>query len=147
MTHVRRIIDVPCNFSPLSPQEQPEEPLFLFVQDLQIVDDVFEIKSFWAKDLKGLERLSQADILSLGLREPYLSKICIRGHPETLHASQLSKDVERQGNNWHPKWVEMEELRDFHEALGFASGSLDTSIACFLDLPIACVKWDGMSHV
>ena len=40
-------------------------------------------------------------------------------------------------------WEEMEELRVFHEALGFAADSPD--IACFLDLPVASVEWDGMS--
>ena len=61
---------------------QDQEPVFLFVQDLQNVDDVFNIAWFWAKDPKGLEPLSQLDMLSLGLREPCLSKISANGYHE-----------------------------------------------------------------
>ena len=61
---------------------QDQEPVFLFVQDLQNVDDVFNIAWFWAKDPKGLEPLSQLDMLSLGLREPCLSKISVNGYHE-----------------------------------------------------------------
>ena len=136
VTRVRRFIDFQCCFSPLSHQDR--ESVFLFVQDLQSADDLFDIAWFWAKDPKGLEHLSQVDMLSLGLREPCLSKIGIQGRCETLQEPRLPKDVEWQGYNWE----EMEELRVFHEALGFAADSPD--IARFLDLPIASVEWDGM---
>jgi len=55
-------------FDLLSPI-QPPENVFLFVQDLQDIDDAFEIAWFFATDSKGLERLSQADMLALGLQE------------------------------------------------------------------------------
>ena len=51
---------------------------------------MFDITWFWAKDPKGLERLSKADILSLGLREPSLSKIYVQGRPQRLHEPRLS---------------------------------------------------------
>jgi hypothetical protein len=102
---------------------------------------MFDIAWFWAKDPKGLEHLSQVDMLSLGLREPRLSKIGVAGRHEVLREPRLSKYVQRQ-DFYHSRWVEMEELRIFHEALGFAANSPD--IARFLDLPIASFEWDGM---
>ena len=141
MTRVRRLIDIQSCFSPLSHRD--EEPVFLFVQDLQSVDDVFNIAWFWARDPKGLDHLSQVDMLASGLREPRLSKVFVDGHYDTLREPQLSKYVERQDYyNWHARWLEMEEVRIFHEALGLAADSLDT--VRFLNLPVASFEWDGM---
>jgi hypothetical protein len=53
-------------------QTKTRNPSFRFVQDPQNVDDVFDIARFGAKDPKGLEPLSHADVLSLGLCEPCL---------------------------------------------------------------------------
>ena len=48
------------SFSP-SPQFKDIGPVFLFVQNLQDVDDGFGLAWFWAKDQKGLEYLTQTD--------------------------------------------------------------------------------------
>lgn len=132
---MKRYINFQCCCFPLSQDGSCQEPVFFFVQDLQDVDSVFDIAWFWARDPKGLEHLSEADILSLGLREPCLSKIYVEGRLEMLCEPRLSKYVEWQD-------LEMEELRIFHEALGFAAGSSD--IPHVLELPIASVEWDGM---
>ena len=146
MTSVRRFIDFQRCFSSLSHQD--EDPVFLFVQDHQNVDDVFDITWFWARDPKGLKHLSRTDILSLGLREPSLSKVYFDGRFERFREPRLSKHGER-GDFDEAGREEMEELRIFHETLGIAADSPDDSR--FLDLPIASVEWDGMfephSHV
>jgi len=97
------------------------DAVFLFVQDLQEVDDAFEIPWFWTKDQKGLERLSPADMLVLGLRELHQLKILLR-------TCQLNST----------RW---EELRFFHEISGFTADSID--IPRFLGLPVASVEWNG----
>jgi len=107
-------------FSPTSPIPAPQA-VFLFVKDLQDVDDAFGISWFWAKDRKGLNRLSPADRLALGLDELRQSKIY-------MESRELPPG----------KW---EELRLFHEILGFAADSSD--IPRFLGLPVASVEWDG----
>jgi len=61
-------------FTPSLPFQTPDE-IYLFVQDLQEIDNVFEVPWFWAKDPKGLERLSQTDKVALGLSELRQSKI------------------------------------------------------------------------
>lgn len=139
MTYVERFIDFQCYFSPLSHQDQ--EPVFLFVQDLQNVDDMFDIAWFWAKDPKGLEHLSQADALSLGLRDPCLSKVGVKGHLGILREPRLSMYDDWDSYDEYC-WNGMVELRILHEALGFAADSPD--IPRFLDLPTASVEWDGM---
>lgn len=116
-------------FSPTPPFPAPQA-VFLFVKDLQDVDDAFEISWFWAKDRKGLKRLSPADMCVLGLSEPLQSKIHVK-------AWKL----------WPRMW---EELCIFHEMFGFAADSPD--IPRFLDLPVASAEWDGahlfqISHV
>lgn len=100
-------------------------PVFLFIRDLHDVDEAFEIAWFWAKDLGGLERFSQADMLALGLDEP---------RPSTLSF-----------DSWYLPPSTLEELRVFHEVLGFAADSPD--IPRLLDLPVASVEWDGMRHL
>ena len=95
--------------------------VYLFVQDLQDVDDVLEIPWFWAKDSKGLQRLSPADMLVLGLGEPRQSKIFLGSRNAAL-------------GSW-------QDPRIFHEMFGFAPDSPD--IPRFLDLPFASVEWDG----
>lgn len=107
-------------FSPSLPFQVPEA-VFLFVQDLQEVDDAFEIPWFWAKDPKGLERLGPADMHVLGLSELRQSKIFL----ETRRLDTTGR----------------EELRFFHEIFGFAADSID--IPRFLDLPVASIEWDG----
>ena len=98
---------------------QAPEAVYLFVQDLQDVDDLFEIPWFWAKDSKGLERLSPADMLTFGLDEPRRSKIFF-----SARNTALDKDP-----------------RIFHEFFGFAPDSPE--ICHFLDLPVASLEWDG----
>ena len=127
VTRVRRFVDLQCCFSPLSHHEQSEGPAFLFVQDPQNVDDIFDITWFWAKDPKGLEHLSHVDMLSFGLREPCLSKIYVDGENETLREPRLSP-------------IMMKRVQFVREALGLAA---DLDIARFLDLPIASLEWDG----
>jgi hypothetical protein len=120
------VTDVYCKisfqscFSPTSPF-QAAQAVFLFVKDLQDVDDAFEISWFWAEDRKGLKRLSPADMGVLGLGEVHQSKIYFR-------ARKLRPRI----------W---EDLRVFHEIFGFAADSPD--IPRFLDLPVASVEWDG----
>ena len=94
------------------------EAVYLFIQDLQDVDDMFEIPWFWAKDSKGLEHLSPADMLAFGLGEPRRSRIHFGACDPAL-----------------------EDRRIFHEVFGFAPDSPD--ISDFLDLPVASVEWDG----
>ncbi|KAF8336001.1 hypothetical protein F5887DRAFT_602532 [Amanita rubescens] len=107
-------------FSPTSPFPAPQA-VFLYVKDLQDVDDAFEISWFWAMDRKGLKRLSPADMCVLGLGE--------------LHQSKIYVDT------WELRPQMWEELRVFHEIFGFAADSPD--IPRFLDLPVASVEWDG----
>jgi len=95
------------------------EAVYLFVQDLQDVDDLFEIPWFWAKDSEGLERLSPAEMLAFGLGEPRQSKIFFSSRD-----TALEKDP-----------------RVFHEFFGFAPDSPE--IPRFLDLPVASLEWDG----
>ena len=99
-------------------------PVFLFIRDLWDVDEALNIAWFWAKDLGGLERFSQADMLALGLDEP---------RPSTISF-----------DSWYLPPFALEELRVFHEVLGFAADSPD--IPRLLDLPVASVEWDGMHH-
>ena len=107
----------PAYLSPLSHQDQ--ESAFLFVQDL------FDIARCRAKDPKGLQHLSQVDMLSLGLREPCRSKIqYVEGRVETLRETHLSKFGELPGADYG-EWMEMEELCIFHEAFGFTAYSPD----------------------
>ena len=121
---------VSCNilfqrcFSPSSESSpfKDLEQVYLFVQDLQDVDDVFELAWFWAKDPGGLECLNQADMLALGLDEAHPSKIC-------FSLSYLTPSI-------------MKDLHVFHEIFGFAADSPDVPL--FLDLPVASVEWDGM---
>ncbi len=68
-----------------------------------------------------MNRLSPADRLALGLDELRQSKIY-------MESRELPPG----------KW---EELRLFHEILGFAADSSD--IPRFLGLPVASVEWDG----
>jgi hypothetical protein len=96
--------------------------VFLFVQDHQDVDDIFDLAWFWAKDPQGLERLSQTEVLALGLYEPRPSKICL--------------------GLWNLTPSAWKDLRIFHEIFGFAVDSPDIPIS--LDLPVASVEWDGM---
>ena len=79
---------------------------------------MFEIPWFWAKDSKGLQRLSAADMLVLGLGKPRQSRIPL---------------VSRNAALGDP--------RILHEIFGFAPDSPD--IPRFLDLPVASVEWDG----
>jgi len=104
-------------FSPTSPFPAPQA-VFLFVKDLQDVDDAFRVPWFWAKDRKGLNRLSPADKIALGLDELRQSKIYMESR-------------EQPPGKW-------EELRFFHEI--FADSP---DIPRFLDLPVASVEWDG----
>lgn len=104
-----------------SPRSLAPEAVYLFLQDLQDIDDVFEIAWFWAKDPDGLEHLSAADMLMLGLGEPLQSKTYITSRNAALDIS--------------------EDPRIFHELFGFAPDSLN--ISHFLDLPDASVEWDG----
>jgi hypothetical protein len=120
------VTDVTCNiffqsYFSASLSFQAPEAVYLFVQDLQDVDDVFEIPWFWAKDSKGLQRLSPADMLVYGLGEPRQSRIFLRARNAAL-------------DTW-------EDPRIFHEIFGFAPDPLD--ISHFLDLPVASVEWDG----
>ena len=120
MTGVSCSIFFQSCFTPSLPSQTPgPDVIYLFVQDLQDIDDVFEIPWFWSKDPNGLERLSQADMLVLGLSELRQPKICL----DTW-----------DGDVW-------EEMRVFHEIFGFAADSPD--IPHFLNLPIASVEWDG----
>ncbi len=82
---------------------------------------MFEIPWFWAKDSKGLERLSQADMLALGLQE-LRSKICI-------------------SDTWEVEAPIWDQLRVLHEIFGFAADSVD--IPHFLGFPVASLEWDG----
>lgn len=120
MTGVHCEISLQSRFCPSSPL-QDLGPVFLFVRDLENIDDVFEIASFWAKDSQGLEPLSSADIITIGLGEalPY----------------KMSFDL------WYLEPSMLEELRIFHEVLGFAADSPD--IPRILGLPTASVEWDG----
>jgi hypothetical protein len=120
VTRVERNIFFQSYFSP-SLSFQAPEAVYLFVQDLRDIDDVFEIHWFWAKDSEGLERLSPADMLVLGLGEPRQSKIFLGVMNAVLDTR--------------------EDPHIFDEIFGFAPGSLDVSH--FLDLPIASVEWDG----
>jgi hypothetical protein len=61
----------------ISPFQAPQT-VFLFVKDLQNVDDAFEISWFWAEDRKGLKRLSPADMCVLGLGKVHQSKIYVK---------------------------------------------------------------------
>lgn len=124
MTGVQCDISFQIRFLPLSPL-QSLGPVFLFIQDLQDVDQAFgDITWFWAKDLGGLERISQADMLALGLDEPRHSTVSF--------------------DSWYLPPSTLEELGVFHEVLGFAADSPD--IPRLLDLPVASVEWDGMYH-
>ena len=107
-------------FYPSSPP-QDLGPVFFFVRDLENIDDVFEMASFWARDPQGLEPLSPADIITMGLDGalPY----------------KMSFDL------WYLSPLMLEELRIFHEVLGFAADSPD--IPRILGSPIASVEWDG----
>ena len=108
----------------LSSHLQEQGPVFLFVRDLQELDDLFEIKWFWAKDPKGLECLNQAEMLLLGLDEPHQSdQVC-------LYLRRVSSPT---------LW---KELQTFHEFFGFPADSPD--IPHFLNLPVASLQWDGM---
>ncbi|KAF8332163.1 hypothetical protein F5887DRAFT_1080997 [Amanita rubescens] len=107
-------------FSPKSPFPAPQA-VFLFVKNLQDVDDAFEISWFWAEDRKGLKHLSPADMSVLGLGELHQSKIHVGA--------------------WHLPAEIWEDLRVFHQIFGFAADSPD--IPRFLDLPVASVEWDG----
>jgi hypothetical protein len=111
-------------FSPSSHLQEPE-PVFLLIQDLQELDDLFEIKWFWAKDSKGLECLNQAETLSLGLDEPRQS-------------DQICLYLRRVSDSKSPIW---RKLQIFHEFFGFPADSPD--IPRCLDLPVASLKWDG----
>ena len=101
------------SFSPPSPFQDAGH-VFLFVQNLQGVDDGLELAWFWAKDPKGLERLDQADMLALGLDGPSLSKICLGLW------------------NWTPS------ARIFNEMFGCPADSPD--IPPFLNLPLIFVE-------
>ncbi|KAF8329632.1 hypothetical protein F5887DRAFT_1287651 [Amanita rubescens] len=107
-------------FSPISPFPAPHA-VFIFVKDLQDVDDAFEISWFWAKDRTGLNRLSPDDMRALGLRKPRQSRIYVE--------------------TWELQPRILEDLRVFHEIFGFAADSPD--IPRSLDLPVASVEWDG----
>jgi hypothetical protein len=109
-------------FSP-PPKLQESEAVFLFIQDLRVLDDAFEIAWFWTKDPKGLSRLSQADMFLLGLDEPHHSKVYVHG--------------------FQPKPTIWKELGVFHELFGFPAYSDSPDIPHFLNLPFASVQWDG----
>ncbi|KAF8340906.1 hypothetical protein F5887DRAFT_919344 [Amanita rubescens] len=108
-------------FSPTLPLQAPEV-VFLFVQDPQDVDDVFEIAWFWTKDPKGSERLSEGDMGAFGLCKVRSSKIYV------------DAQASRRSRLW-------EELRIYHETFGFGADS--PAIPRLLDLPVASVEWDG----
>ena len=89
-------------------------PVFLFVQNLQDVDDGSELAWFWAKDPKGLECLTQTGMLALGLDGPSAWEI-------------------RLG-----LWNRTPSARIFHEIFGFPADSPD--IPPFLNLPLIFVE-------
>ncbi|KAF8333691.1 hypothetical protein F5887DRAFT_1259629 [Amanita rubescens] len=119
--HVMALVTlVECDISfSTSLSSQAPDAVYLFIQDLQDVDDLFEIPWFWAKDSEGLDRLSPADMLVFGLGEPRRSKIFFRARN-----TAVDKDP-----------------RIFHEFFGFAPDSPE--ICHFLDLPVASLEWDG----
>jgi hypothetical protein len=123
VTHVRRDIFFQSCFSTSSSFQAPKA-VYLFVQDLRDVENVFEIPWFWAMDSEGLQRLSPADMLVLGLGEPRQSRLFLRAQKAVLDTR--------------------EDPRIFHEIFGFAPNSPD--ISDFLDLPVASVEWDGAHH-
>ncbi|KAF8340905.1 hypothetical protein F5887DRAFT_919343 [Amanita rubescens] len=121
VTSMHRTVFFQGYFSPTLPLQAPEV-VFLFVQDPQDVDDVFEIAWFWTKDPKGSERLSEAEMRAFGLRKVRSSKI------------YFDAQAPRRSRLW-------EELRIYHETFGFGTDS--PAIPRLLDLPVASVEWDG----
>ena len=103
--------------SPLLPEL---ETVYLFIEHLRDIDEVFDIAYYWSKDPDGSEPMSRGDIAALGLREIQNSDVFFQ---------QIVCDK-----------TMFESLRIFHEMFGIGTSE---DIPRFLDLPMATLEWHG----